>query len=352
MDFYNTLSKQFTVKINEPLSDYTTWRVGGKAKYLVESRSSEHLITIVELCQKFNISYFILGRGANVLISDKAYDGLVIINLGSNIAINDEILEPMIYSNIQSVRTQSINGNNFINFDVLEIDQSACQRKIVKVESGANISTVFHKGLSFGLSGLQWYAGIPASVGGAVFNNIHGGNHYISEVIESVEIIDQNLELKLLSNLEMKFEYDFSILHLLKRPIVSVNFALYIDDPIRSLDTWNKWAILKKNQARNSAGSTWRNISIDEQKTANLESNSIGYILDKVLNLKGTRVGGAYLSSTGHSNFIETENGATAQNVLDLMEIIFNTVYLRLGVKLKPEIFFIGFSDEQLSCFL
>ncbi|MBU0974688.1 hypothetical protein KKD03_03235, partial [Patescibacteria group bacterium] len=184
-------------------------------------------------------------------------------------------------------------------------------------------------------------------LGGAIYNNIHGGTHFISEVIESVEIIDEKGNLKKISHQELEARYDFSRFHNTKEIIVSAILKLYRGDKEKAKVTAKEWAIRKNIQPSKSLGCIFQNISPEQKEELEYPTTSVGYIVEHILNKKSYQVGDAKVSDK-HAAFIENMGQATAKNYLEIIKTIISETKEKTDIILKPEIFFLGFKKEEL----
>jgi UDP-N-acetylmuramate dehydrogenase len=338
---------------NHSLARHTTWKVGGPAALYIEVKDLKTAQLIIKTCFEKSIPYYVLGGGSNVLISDQGFDGVVIKNNITGIEIHEGqevVLAPLIELN--DVRLEQHDLKNYYSFADLDYDESHEAKVKVTVYSGSLLSLTLNTLISKGITGLQWFAGIPGTIGGAIYNNIHGGSHFFSEYISGVEIINEKGEIQSLKPEELRFGYDDSILQQNKWFILKADLLLFKGDKIKAQQTAIRWAQSKKTkQPYNSAGCCFKNITKMAMERLAFPSNSWGYIVDKQLSLKGRRIGGAKISEL-HAAFIETEPGATAEDVLQLMELVYTEAEKKLGITPKTEIFFLGFPKERINKFL
>ncbi|MBU1085822.1 FAD-binding protein, partial [Patescibacteria group bacterium] len=225
-NIYSTLQTNFPnleFKQEHNLATYTTVKIGGPAEVFCETKTSQEFIDLTTYAIKNDFPLTILGLGSNTLISDDGLRGLVIKNSGQNIEILNESSndDPSInafnknsQSNQPSIQPRwhsNTNKGSFkYEFSDLNYDESEYPVVTVKIDSGVSLPFAINHLIDQGITGLQWYSRIPATLGGAIYNNIHGGTHFISEVIESVEIIDEKGNLKKISHQELEARYDFS----------------------------------------------------------------------------------------------------------------------------------------------
>lgn len=341
-----TKNTKLIVRSGIPLASYTTWKIGGPAEMLVTVKSKDELIILIQYCLKISLPFTILGRGSNVLISDKGLRGLVIINKYNEINITDNKFN--LKSRPQNKPNPRVNIEEYSSIDYSEDNLDKVE---VKIASGTILSYVINSLISQGITGLQWFAGIPGTIGGALFNNIHGGTHFFSEFVLSSLVLDNKGNLVELTNEKMEFDYDKSIFHTNKYVIIEVKLLLNIGDSKKALETSQAWARKKvETQPFNSGGCCFQNITDLEKAQHNLISTSWGYIIDNLLHLKGTRVGDAMISNR-HGAFIENIGSAKASDVLSIMNIIYTKSKEILGITPKVEIIFLGFEKKNIEKF-
>jgi UDP-N-acetylmuramate dehydrogenase len=180
-------------KRNEPLVPYTTLGIGGPADLFFEAGSASEIVQAVTAARELGVPVTMLGGGSNVLVSDAGIRGLVIHNRAKKFRVLSDTLEGVTETGKNDVRHRwqpDTNKGTFkYDFKDLDYDESGYARVDVAMESGTDLLFAANQLMNRGITGLQWYAGIPGTVGGAVFNNIHGGSHFIHEVLRSVKIL-------------------------------------------------------------------------------------------------------------------------------------------------------------------
>ncbi len=344
--FLNQISK-FNPKLSCPLAPYTTWKIGGPAEYLVELTSSKDLIELVNISIENDIPYTILGGGSNVLISDSGIKGLVIINKSKNI----ELLEHTETAKISAVDAEAYNpwipprhgeeDGSFYSFKDLDYEESG-QRTKVKFDSGVDLSWAIAWTLKNEISGLQFFAGIPGTIGGALFNNIHGGTKHFSDNFYSAEVlVDGKLQEFLFK--DFNFGYDQSVLRDNKNIIVvSVTLNLFKGDIEKAKFVANEWMKRKRIQPRRTAGCTFKNIPLEKQAELGFPTPSVGYIVDKEFNWKG-KTQGEVMISDKHANFIENKGEGKAEDVMKLINAVKSEAKIKYNLDLETEINLLGF---------
>ena len=281
------------MKENEPLANHTTMKIGGPATVFVEPNSILNVLKTIKIATEMNIPFRVIGRGSNLLVSDKGFDG-VIVKLGKGM---DQI---------------EINGTE------------------IHVGSGHSIVTLAVKAGKSGLTGLEFAAGIPGSIGGAVYMNAGAHGSDISKILKKVHVLFLDGETKWLSVEEMQYSYRTSVLQEVKPGIVLecvLQLAKGEPEVISTIIQANK-NYRKETQPYNfpCAGSIFRNPL----------PQYAGKLVEE-LGLKGFSIGGAKVSEL-HGNFIVNANQATAQDVLDLIAYIQKKAKENYGVELHTEI--------------
>ncbi|WP_419872880.1 UDP-N-acetylmuramate dehydrogenase [Candidatus Pristimantibacillus sp. PTI5] len=284
------------VLYNEPLSNYTTWKIGGPADILILPRSKEELVAAVQLVRKHQMPWTNLGRGSNMLVSDKGIRGVVI---------------------------KPHRGLDYVRFEGSLVIAGASYSLIkLSVMAGKE-----------GLTGLEFAGGIPGTVGGAVYMNAGAHGSDVSRIFKSADIVLETGELVRFEREDMNFSYRHSILHEQKGIVVEATFELEEGDKKEVLAMM---ASYKERRLRTQplqlacAGSVFRN-----------PPNDFAARLIQEAGLKGESLGGAQVSEQ-HANFIVNTGQATAEDVLALMTHIQSTVQERYGILLVPEVLVVG----------
>lgn len=342
-------------KKDEPMSLHTTFRIGGKADYFVDIKEQDSLTNLIIELEKNKIPYIVLGWGSNVLVSDEGIRGVVIRNRVKDFNIkssrNDKSNEIKSNQKKSEIRLDQISEKErgIYSFMDLDYDESDIKDEVlVEVSSGMDLPELITKTLEMGLTGLQWYAGIPGTVGGAVYNNIHGGTHLFEEVFEKASVINiKSLKVEDKSKKDMKFAYDHSYLHDSGDIVLSATLRLKKGDKERAIYTAKEWYQRKAIQPRNTPGCVWKNISNEDKIKNGFEANATGYIIDQKLGWRGKKQVGDAIISDKHANFIENLGKASAMDVLKIMKETRDEIYKRYGIKLESEIIFLGFRSRN-----
>lgn len=284
------------------LAPLTTYRIGGPADLFVEVQGKDELVDAVLTAREAGVPFFLLGTGANILIGDKGIRGLVIHNKADHVAI-------------------------------------AGSR--VTAESGATIADLIDLTANAGLSGFEHFAGIPSSVGGAIWQNLHFlapdrlSTLFIERIVESAEILDIEGNRRIVDRDFFEFGYDDSRLHHEEIVVLDVTFTLEpsSEEAIRAQAAANlQWRIERQPQLDEfpSCGSVFKKI----------ENVGAGRLIDAA-GLKGYRVGGVEISPK-HANFLVNIDNGTARDVLDLVAHAQREVKRTSGYDLEMEIGLVG----------
>jgi len=337
--FDNALERIFSeIKFDEPLSRHTTIGVGGPARRFVTANTSEQLVEGIRLCKSFDVPFFILGWGSNLIISDSGFPGLVIQNRAQSWKIVTDDSSKKNQAKTQPRLTPV--GDKYYQADDLEYSEEDDPPALVQIDSGAKIDPLIKTLLQNSITGLQWFSGIPATVGGAIYMNMHGGYHYFGDLVVKAALISDG-DIKEVARDYFRFDYDWSILHETKEPILWAQLLLRKGDVERARVTAREWARRKSLQPQNSAGCVFRNLTEEEQSKLNLPTPSIGYVVDQLLKLKGERRGDAIISPR-HAAFIENLGNARATDVKILIDVMREKAKAGLGLDLKLEVEFMG----------
>ena len=294
------------IETNVTLPPFTTFGIGGPADFLFRAKSSGELIEVLSIAQEMGLPYFLMGKGANLLIGDRGFAGLIIIC--------------------------EISGINFLGEGLVRVGAG--------VETYPNLITAT---VDKGLSGLHHFVGIPSTVGGAMWQNLHflspapnrSRTIFIEEFVETATIFSEEKEIKVVDKDYFKFSYDYSILHDRKDLVLSVDFLLDREDPLKLRQIMNENLGWRKTrhpdlQKFGSAGSIFKKI----------QGIGAGRLID-ICGLKGKIHGGAQIFER-HANIIINRGGATASDVLALIDLAQTAVAREHGHDLEPEITFVG----------
>jgi UDP-N-acetylmuramate dehydrogenase len=281
---------------NQPLSALTTLGIGGKAKYFISINQIEEMRQLIHFCHTEQLPYFILGKGSNCLFDDQGFDGLVISN-----------------------------RIDFIHYPA---------KDEVYVGAGYSFSLLGTQTARLGLSGLEFASGIPASVGGAVYMNAGANGRETCQSLHVVDFITEEGEYIQIPSTALDFSYRYSAFQKRRGAIVAASFKLTPSIAARE----KQLEIIhyrKKTQPYKdkSAGCVFRNPA---------PTVSAGALIDQS-GLKGKAYGGAQVSLM-HANFLINAGGATAKDLLNLIELIKKEVKAHAGIELENEVRCIPYS--------
>ena len=303
MDKYSRVAEMLSAKgikifENEPLAPHSTFRIGGEARLAAMPDSTERIIDAVKAAKEEELDFIVIGNGSNVLFSDKGYDGLVIFTRYADSVV--------------------IKGNR------------GC------ADAGAPFTKLAVTVKNAGLTGLEFAYGIPGSVGGAVYMNAGAYNGEASQVVASSTAYDDLTgEVRVISKAEHNFGYRTSVYSQNKDrlTVLSAEFELKEGD---SAAIWETMQDLIRRRREKQP--------LEYPNAGSVFKRPQGYFVGKLITdagLKGYTIGGAQVSEK-HAGFIINRGGATAEDVLRLVEHIQNTVRDQFGVSLECEINFKG----------
>ncbi len=281
------------VEEHATLKNLNTYHIGGTAKYLVSPNSIADLVKVLKLLKENNEKYFVLGNGSNIVLNDREYDGAVI-------------------------RLNKLNG--------IEIHKDL---QMAYAEAGAMLPKLVTESTNKSLTGLEFAAGIPGTIGGSIYGNAGAYNACILDYVTSVTVLDENLEIKTIEHEDITYSYRTSMFKENKNYIIlGAKFFLKEGDKQSSLD------IIEDRRRRRvesqpleypSAGSVFRNP----------EGDYAGRLIESC-ELKGFNIGGAQVSEK-HANFVINRGNATSQDVYKLINHIHKTVLEKTNVDLRIE---------------
>ena len=320
---YEELKKQFGEKLrfNEPLAPYTTYKIGGPADLFYTALTGDELVRIVIASRTLKIPVFVLGGGSNILFGDKGFRGLVIKNNAGVIAIRG--------------MKGKVKGENKESLVFIEADSGVPMNKLVRFT------------IEEGLGGLEMHLGLPGTVGGAVYMNSKWTkpNGFVGDSLYQATILTVSNKLKNVGKGYFRFSYGKSSLQASEDILISVVFVLKQEDKEILWRRANESALYRKEtqpQGVHTAGCVFKNISLTDALSEGTpdHTTSVGYLIDKSGG-KGMRVGGAEVSAV-HANFILTRSGATASDVVKLIEKVRKSVKQKFKITLREETLRVG----------
>ncbi len=286
-------------KRNESLAPHTTFRIGGPADFFVEAKTISDLIEYVKLAREHGVEIFVLGNGSNVLVLDGGVRGLVIEN----------------------------------HCDQFSLSVIGTERAILTAESGVPLPNVANRMARQGWSGLEWAIGVPGTVGAAVVGNAGAQGGCIADNLLQVSLLDAAGAMRKLSIQDLAFGYrDSRFKHAKSEIILSADFELRQDDPQVCIARMIEYSEHRRRTqpTEPSVGSMFKNPPGD----------FAGRLIEQA-GLKGTRVGKVEVSQV-HANFFVNQGGATAKEVLRLIDIVREQVRKKFGIELELEIELVG----------
>lgn len=292
---YNLLKLEISeleLRLDEPMSRHTTFKVGGPAALMVLPATEEQLVKSVNLAREEGIAPLFVGLGSNLLVDDNGLDALVI-------------------KTAPQMNTCHVEGN------------------FVTAWAGAPLAQVAKLAADHSLTGLEFAHGIPGSLGGAVVMNAGAYDGEMRQVVRSVRVLNQDCTVEELPVEQCDFSYRHSVFSDGSRLILSANMELKPGDQTAIFAFMTE--LMDRRRSKQplewpSAGSTFK--------------RPAGYFAAALIDqcgLKGLSVGGAQVSEK-HAGFVINAGGATCRNILDLMDAVRDRVYRETGVELEPEV--------------
>ena len=280
------------VKKEEPMRLHTTFRVGGPADLFVSPNSVEEVRKVTALCREEGVPYYIMGNGSNLLVSDQGYRGVII----------------QFYKEMNDI---SVEGT------------------LLRAQAGALLSAVANRALSESLTGFEFAAGIPGTLGGACVMNAGAYGGEMKDVLKAVTVLTQEGEVLTLSNEELELGYRTSVIARKHYIVLEAEIALSEGkkEEIQAvMDDLKERRITKQPLEYPSAGSTFKRPE--------------GYFAGKLIQdagLRGFQVGGAQVSEK-HCGFVINKDHATEAEIAELIRQVSEKVEAQFGVKLEPEV--------------
>lgn len=295
-EYIRTIVPDERLLFHESMSKYTTFRVGGEAECIMMIHTEEELAKLIPYLNQIEQEFFILGNGSNLLVGDKGYNG-IIVKLGGPM---EEI---------------DVEGTHIV---------AGAGALLSKVAATARVNS---------LTGMEFAAGIPGSIGGAIVMNAGAYDGEMKQIVESVRVMDRNGQIMTLDNDTMEFGYRTSIIK--NRPFIVLEVVLRLTegDEEQIGARMQELAGLRKSKQPleyPSAGSTFKRPD--------------GYYAGKLImdaGLRGYRIGGAQVSEK-HCGFVVNRGNAAAADIREVIEEVQERVKEKFHVTLEPEIIFLG----------
>ncbi|MCQ2099128.1 MAG: UDP-N-acetylmuramate dehydrogenase [Fibrobacter sp.] len=303
---------------NEPMSRHTSFKVGGEARYFFKVESVDEILDVRKRLADQNLPFFVLGNGTNLLVSDKGFGG-GIITLGKS------------FSEVQDL------GNGKF-----------------KVGAGVSLGAFARKSIKMGYSGIHKLAGIPGTLGGAIYMNAGAYGQEICQTCVEVESLDANGTVHTRTAAQCDFGYRHSGFQVssddrAKGQVEIILSATFQLEPAEmsgkdsyTLETEMQECMAKRKASQPlnmpNAGSTFKRLDVGAEDMP--QQIAPGYYIEQA-GLKGYRIGGAEVS-TVHANFIVNADNATASDIKALSEYVQQKVFEKFGIQLKREIILLG----------
>jgi UDP-N-acetylmuramate dehydrogenase len=284
------------IRIDEPMSAHTSFKIGGPADFYIAPENTGELQNILAVCRELEFPFYVIGRGTNLLVKDKGIRGVVV-------------------STADRMKSFSIDGNR------------------ITAQSGALLAAISNKAMENGLAGFEFASGIPGTIGGAVVMNAGAYEGQMDRVVFRSVALDEAGSLMELNNEEHKFGYRESIFQSNSWVILNVTIELEQgdrDEIKEKMDDFNNRRRDKQPLNLPSAGSVFRRV----------KGHYTGQLIEEC-GLKGYRIGGAMVSDK-HCGFIVNCGGATASDVIGLINYVQEKVLSQKGIHIIPEVKVIG----------
>lgn len=303
-NFYSRLTEilpEDRIKEEEPMRLHTTFRVGGPARFFVMPKTAEELQGIIACCRETQVPYYIIGNGSNLLVSDQGYEGVVV----------------QIFKEMNEIR---IEGEEIV------------------AQAGALLSAVAARAAEASLTGFEFAAGIPGTLGGACVMNAGAYGGEMKDILSSVRVMEREGQIRELPAHELALSYRHSCVPERGLTVLSARLTLRKGEEGKIRARMEELSAARREKQPleyPSAGSTFKRPE--------------GYFAGKLIQdagLKGYSVGGAQVSEK-HAGFVINRNQATPEDIRALIEEVQKRVWETSGVCLEPEVKFLGFENEN-----
>lgn len=286
------------IKQNEPMKNHTSFKIGGTADLFLKVATIEELMQAIEYAKTKKIPIYFIGNGSNLLVTDKGIRGLV------------------------------------VKIDIQNISIQKAENSVkVTVGAGYKMMALARELLNQEITGFEEFAGIPGTIGGAIYMNAGAYGKEMKDIVISTKCMDLNGKIFILSNKEQEFTYRNSIFE--KNNYIILETTLQLNNGIKSEIENKMTKLLKERKEKQPIGEPSAGSTFKRQE---------GIITAKLIDecgLKGYSIGGAKVSEK-HAGFVVNSNNATAKDVLDLIKYIKEKVYEKYGIKIEEELRIIG----------
>jgi UDP-N-acetylmuramate dehydrogenase len=310
------LNKFSNIKADYSLAPLTTFKIGGPAKYYLETKDIEELQEVIKFCKESDIDFKVIGGGSNFLVNDLGYNGLIIKYINRNIDLIDGVF---------------------------------------KVGAGVFLLNFVNQSLEKGYAGQESLAGIPGTIGGAIYGNAGAYGMSIGDVIKSVKIIDEDGDIKILSAEDCNFNYRKSIFSSYNCIILDAEIVL------KQKDNQEEKEIAKKNIMIRvekhplnfpNSGSWFKNIVLNDEVKEKLNEFDLSkfekymkipaaFLIEKA-GCKGHQIGGAQMSEK-HANFLVNKDNAQSEDIVNLSNHVKKVIKEKYDIELEEEVQYLGF---------
>ena len=292
----NAVSQE-NIRVNEPLSKHTTFKIGGNAAYFVSPTSDIEMANLIKLLNEESVKYYVLGNGSNVLAPDEGYPG-VIIYVGEKFA------------------------------DISLIDEN-----VIYAKAGAMLGKVARFAMDNSLTGMEFAAGIPGSIGGAIYMNAGAYGGEMKDIVVEATVCDKDGKIFKLSKDELDLSYRHSSIEDNEYVVLDVTLKLE-DGDFKEI----------KAKVEELAGKRLEKQPLEYPSAGSTFKRPEGYFAGKLIEdagLRGYAIGDACVSEK-HCGFVVNKGNASAAQIMELIEYVSNEVYKTAGVRIEPEVKFLG----------
>lgn len=288
--------KEEQLLFNEPMKKHTSFKIGGNADIIILPKTINEIKTIIKYCLDFNVNYYIVGNGTNLLVKDKGFRGVIIKLL-----------------------------NNFNNIEIIN-------QNIIKASAGATLYKISKTALEHSLTGLEFAFGIPGTIGGGVCMNAGAYGGELKDIVKSVTVLNKD-QIITLTNEECNFVYRNSRILQEKMVVLEVELVLSKGDKQKISERMEELIFLRNSKQ-----------PVDYPSAGSIFKRPVNNFAGKLImeaGFKGKKCGGACVSEK-HCGFIINYKDATCKDVETLIENITDEVYKQFNVRLEKEVRIIG----------